>query len=106
VNFLRNGEKYLLLKVKNKVDGFYYLLKHINFQILNEEEKENAFNESKILSILKHPNIIELKKEIFNNLENAFIIVMDFQNNVILNNKIQFAIKNKAYQEENTIFKY
>ena len=29
---------------------------------------------------------------------------MDFPNNVSLNNKIQFTIKNKAYQEENKIW--
>ena len=103
VNFLRNGEKYLLLKVKSKVDGFYYLLKHINFQILNEEEKENAFNESKILFILKHPNIIELKEIFFNKSKNLNL-VMDFPSNDNLKDKIQYSIQNKRYFEENTIW--
>ena len=104
MNFLRNGEKCLLLKVKRKVDNIYYLLKHFNFQILNEKEKENAFNESKILSILKHPNIIELKKAFFNELKNSFNLIMDFPSNDSLKDKIQYSIQNKRYLEENTIW--
>ena len=104
IHCIRKQKKYVLLIAKKKTDGLYYLIKFFNFQNLNKTERENAFNESKILTILEHPNIIELKQAIFNNFENIFIIAMDFPNNVSLNNKIQFAIKNKAHQEENTIW--
>ena len=104
IHCIRKQKKYVLLIAKKKTDGLHYLIKFFNFQNLNKTERENAFNESKILTILEHPNIIELKQTIFNNFENIFIIAMDFPNNVSLNNKIQFAIKNKAHQEENTIW--
>ena len=104
IHCIRKQKKYVLLMARKKNDGLYYLIKFFNFQNLNKNERENALNESKILTILKHPNIIELKKAIFNNFENTFIIAMDFPNNVSLYNKIQFTIKNKAHQEENTIW--
>lgn len=92
IQHLREEEKYVLLKAKRKKDGLFYLIKNFYFQKLNKNEKEKAFNESKILSILKHPNIIELKELIFNTFQNTLNIVMDFPANSNLKNKIQKVI--------------
>ena len=104
IQHLREEENYALLKAKRKKDGLLYLIKYFYFQKLNENEKEKAFNESKILSILKHPNIIEIKELIFNKFQNTLNIVMDFPSNSNLKNKIQKVIKNKEHLEENTIW--
>ena len=104
IQHLREEEKYVLLKAKRKKDGLFYLIKNFYFQKLNKNEKEKAFNESKILSILKHPNIIEFKELIFNTFQNTLNIVMDFPANSNLKNKIQKVIKNKEHLEENTIW--
>ena len=104
IQHLREEENYALLKAKRKKDGLLYLIKYFYFQKLNKNEKEKAFNESKILSILKHPNIIEIKELIFNKFQNTLNIVMDFPSNSNLKNKIQKVIKNKEHLEENTIW--
>ena len=104
IQCLRDKEKYLLLKVKRKIDGLFFLIKHVNFKFLNKKERENAFNETKLLSMLKHPNIIELKQSNFNNFKNTLNLVLDFGTIINLKNKIEYAIKCKGYQEENTIW--
>ena len=89
-----------LFKVKNKRDGQIYMLKNIKFHSLNRKEKHNKINELKILTSLRHPNIIEFKNAFFDESSNSLNIVMEFPSNDNLNIKIQYAISNQMYMEE------
>ena len=97
---LQNEDNNSLLKVKNKKDGQIYMLKNIRFKLLNEQEKKNSINELKILTSLRHPNIIEFKNAFFDEPSNSLNILMEFPTNENLNNKIQYAIENQMYMEE------
>lgn len=45
-------------KVRRKVDQQIYALKKVNLGKMKVKEKENALNEIRILSSIKHDNII------------------------------------------------
>ena len=104
IQCLRNEQKGSLLKIKGKKNDLYYLLKIVNLNSLSKIEKQNSFNEPKILSTLKHPNIIEYKQSFFDKLTNTLNLVMDFPTNGNLSKKISFAIKNEMYLEESIIW--
>ena len=95
-----NEEKSSIFKVKRKKDGLFYSLKNIKFQTLEKNEKENAINEIKLLSTLKHPNIIEFRKAFFDKPSNSLNLIFEFPNNGNLLNKINYAIKNNMHMEE------
>ena len=104
IQCLTKEQKGSLLKIKGKKNDLYYLLKIVNLNSLSKIEKQNSFNEPKILSTLKHPNIIEYKQSFFDKLTNTLNLVMDFPTNGNLSKKISFAIKNEMYLEESIIW--
>ena len=103
INNLAFEEKYAILKVKRKKDGLIYLIKNVNFILLDKEGKQNAINEIKILSSLHHPNIIEFKEAFYDEPSNSLNLVLEFPNNN-LRHKIDYAFKNEMRMEESTIF--
>lgn len=93
-----------IFKIKSKKEGIIYILKNIRLQLLNKNEKQKAINEIKLISSLKHPNIIEFKKAFFDKRSNSLNIVSGYGNNGDLRNKILYASKNEMYMEENIIW--
>ena len=93
-----------IFKIKSKKEGIIYILKNIRLQLLNKNEKQKAINEIKLLSSLKHPNIIEFKKAFLDKRSNSLNIISTYGNNGDLRNKILYASKNEMYMEENIIW--
>ncbi len=62
--------------VKDKEKNRHYVMKNIILSSLTEKEKQEALNESKILSSLKHPNIISYVESIMT--DGSLNIVMDY----------------------------
>ena len=100
LDYLENDKNISKIKVKRKTDGLIYLLKRIDFKSLNKVDKLSSINEIRILSKLKHPNIIELKESFFDKISNTLNIITDFPDNGNLSNKINYALKNAMYLEE------
>ena len=100
IEHLGKEEKCSILKVKRKKDGVIYFLKSSVLNKLDEDYKESAINEIKILSSLNHPNIIKFKEAFFDKTTKSINLVLEFPDNGNLSNKINFAIKNKMYMEE------
>ena len=46
------------LLVKGRKDGKHYVIKEINFVKMNRRERDEARKEVKVLSQMKHPNIV------------------------------------------------
>ena len=99
-----NQEESSLFKVKKKKDGLIYLLKKVDFYNVKKKVKQNALNEIKILSSLNHPNIIKLIEYFYDKISNTLNLIMEFPNNCLLSNKINFAIKYKMFFEEDIIW--
>ena len=45
-------------KVRRIVDGQIYALKKVNLRKMKDKEQQNALNEIRILSFIKHENIV------------------------------------------------
>jgi NIMA (never in mitosis gene a)-related kinase len=45
--------------VQNKKDGKHYIIKQINIASMSEREKQESLNEVKVLSGLRHTNIVQ-----------------------------------------------
>ena len=100
VQFLgKEEQKNCIYKVKKKKDGLLCLLKNFNFKIFDKIQKHNDINEAKILSLLKHPNIIEYKKSFYDKPSNSLNLVMNFPSDVNLYNKIKYVIKKGMFLE-------
>ena len=105
IQILENEDNYTLLKVKNKKDGITYILKNIKFQMLDNNKKKKIINDTKILTSLKHPNIIEFKEAFYHKPSNTLNIIMEFICNSNLSDIINIAIKKRKYIEESFIWK-
>ena len=77
VQYLGKEEGNCIFKVKKKKDGLLYLLKNFNLTLLDKKHQQNAINETKILSLLKHPNIIEYKESFYDKPSNTLNLVMN-----------------------------
>jgi serine/threonine protein kinase len=88
------GQVYL---TEHKIEKKHYAVKRINFQEINQKDRENIENEVKFLQDLKHPNIVSYKDS-FCDRDNFFNIVMVYCDGGDFYNKIKTA-KNKHYTE-------
>ena len=105
IQIMENEDNYTLLKVKNKKDEVTYILKNIKFHMLDKTKKKKIINETKILTSLKHPNIIEFKEAFYDKPSNTLNIIMEFISNGNLSNIINYAIIKRKYIEESSIWK-
>ena len=76
---------YLVHRLKDNID---YALKKVKIGKLEEKEKQNALNEIRILASIKHPNIVQYKEAFLEEDCNYLFIVMDFNDNGDLYQKI------------------
>ena len=91
--------------VKRKQDNKIYAMKQVKIIGLSKKEKNNAFNEVRILASLSHKNIIGYKEAFYDNNTETLNIVMEYADDGDLNSKIKEYIKNKKCFEENIIWK-
>ena len=94
----------MILKVKKKNDDSLYLLKTFYLSLLDKKSKQRAINEIKIISSLKHPNIVEFKESFFDKSSNTLNLVTEYPIKGKLSDKINFCIKNEMHLEETTIW--
>jgi len=100
IEYLKIEEKSSIIKVKNTKNGLIYILKRIEFQLLDKDDKQNELNAIKILFSLNHPNIIKIKEVFFEKPSKILNIVMEYANNSNLRSKINYVIKKGAFLEE------
>ena len=96
------GSVYL---VKRKNNGELYAMKQVKIIGLSKKERDNAFNEVRILSSLSHKNIIGYKEAFYDKNSETLNLVMEYADDGDLNSKIKENIKNHKYFDENIIWK-
>jgi serine/threonine protein kinase len=92
------GQVYL---TQHKLEKKQYAVKRINFQDINQRDRENLENEVRLLQELRHPNIVSYKDSFCDN-ENYFNIVMIYCDGGDVYNKIRSS-KGKHYGETEII---
>ena len=75
LNLIGEGSYGKVYLIKDNIDEKYYALKKIDLNLMNEEEKNKATNEVKILQKLDCPYIIKLKNFYYEKNENLCIIM-------------------------------
>ena len=91
--------------VKRKQDKKIQAMKQVPIIGLSKKEKNNAFNEVRILASLSHKNIIGYKEAFYDNNSETLNIIMEYADDGDLSSKIKEYIKNKKNFEENIIWK-
>ena len=98
------GEAYL---VKSNMTKKNYVMKSINFELLDEKNKLYTINEAILLKNIDHPNIIKFK-EVFEvkkpNIQ--LIIIMEYAENGDLNKLLEININKKIYFKENILINW
>ena len=82
---------------RHKEENINYAIKRINFQDINEKDRQNIENEVLLLKELKHPNIVSYKDS-FLDKDNYYNIVMIYCDGGDIYSKIKNA-KNKHFSE-------
>ena len=90
--------------VKRKEDQQIYAMKRVKIINLGKKEKDNSFNEVRILASLNHKNIIGYKEAFYDEKSSTLNIVMEYADDGDLSSKIKKMLKKKCQFEENTIW--
>ena len=90
--------------VERKEDHQIYAMKTVIINILGEKEKQNSFNEVRLLASLKHQNIIYYNEAFYDENEKILNIVMEYADDGDLRTKISETLKNHLSFEESTIW--
>ena len=90
--------------VERKEDHQIYAMKSVVINNLKEKEKQNSFNEVRLLASLKHQNIIDYKESFFDEIEKTLNIVMEYADDGDLRTKISQTLKDHLSFEEVTIW--
>ena len=90
--------------VKRKENQKIYAMKCVRLTNLGEKEKQNSFNEVRLLASLSHPNIIGYKEAFFDEKSSTLNIVMEYADDGDLSTKIKNNIKKHVQFEESTIW--
>lgn len=64
---LGDGAYSSVYKVKRLEDSHIYALKKVKIGMMSSKDKENAINEVRILSSVKHPNVVAYKEAFIDN---------------------------------------
>jgi NIMA (never in mitosis gene a)-related kinase len=90
--------------VKRKENQKIYAMKRVKLINLGEKEKQNSFNEVRLLASFSHPNIIGYKEAFFDEKSSTLNIVMEYADDGDLSSKIKDNIKKHLQFDENTIW--
>ena len=93
-------------KVKHKINNEIFALKIIDFQQLNEKEKDNALNEIRVLSSIVSNNIIGYNDSYYDEKKKTLNILMEFANDGDLDLLLKSYKKNNANIPEKEIWNY
>ena len=104
IKFLGNGgfgEAYL---INSNITRKNYVMKSINFDLLDDENKKYTINEAFLLKKIDHPNIIKFK-EVFEVKKPylQFNIIMEYAEKGDLNKYLQINKENKKYFSEDLL---
>ena len=98
------GEAYL---VKSNMTKKNYVMKSINFELLDEKNKLYTINEAILLKNIDHPNIIKFKEVFEVKKPNIQLnIIMEYAENVDLNKLLETNINKKVYFKENILINW
>ena len=90
--------------VKRKEDQQIYAMKRVKIINLPKKEKDNSFNEVRLLASLRHKNIIGYKEAFYDEKSSTLNIVMEYADDGDLSSKIKKMLKKHLQFEENTIW--
>ena len=90
--------------VKRKEDQKIYAMKRVTILNLDKKEKDNSFNEVRLLASLRHKNIIGYKEAFYDEKTSTLNIVMEYADDGDLSSKIKNMLKKHLQFEENTIW--
>ena len=85
---LGEGAYSTVYKAKRKIDNQIYALKKVKLANLTEKEKTNSLNEVRILASVKSKYVISYKEAFFDEKDITLGIVMEFEDNGDLYQKI------------------
>ena len=85
-------------------DNKTYAMKRVKIGRLGKKEKDNSFNEVRLLASLDHKNIIGYKEAFFDDKSKTLNIVMEYAEGGDLSTKIKEHRKNNSYFEEEEIW--
>lgn len=75
---------------KDNEDGRFYVIKQVDLAKLNKKERQQSLNEAKVLSALRHPNIINYVDSFLAKKTDHLCIVMEFADGGDLCNKVKY----------------
>jgi serine/threonine protein kinase len=74
---------------RNNEDGRYYVIKQVDLAKLNKKERQQSLNEAKVLSALRHPNVINYYDSFLARKSDHLCIVMEFADGGDLSQRIK-----------------
>ena len=74
---------------RNNEDGRYYVIKQVDLAKLNKKERQQSLNEAKVLSSLRHPNVINYVDSFLARKSDHLCIVMEFADGGDLSSRIK-----------------
>ena len=90
--------------VRRIEDNKIYAMKRVKIGLLGKKEKDNSFNEVRLLASLDHKNIIGYKEAFFDDKSKTLNIVMEYADGGDLSTKIKEYRKKNIYFEEREIW--
>lgn len=76
---------------RNNEDGRHYVIKQVDLGKLNKKERQQSLNEAKLLSSLRHPNVINYVDSFLARKSDHLCIVMEFADGGDLSSKVKNA---------------
>lgn len=76
---------------RNNEDGRHYVIKQVDLAKLNKKERQQSLNEAKLLSSLRHPNVINYVDSFLARKSDHLCIVMEFADGGDLSHKVKNA---------------
>ena len=104
LKFLGKGSYGSVYTAKRKSDGKVYAIKQIDTTRMKNTEKEEAFNEVRVIASVYHPNIIGYYEAFYE--DNKLFIVMECAPNGDLRNEMELKKAKKQSYDEATIWNY
>lgn len=74
---------------KNNEDGKYYVIKQVDLTRMSKKERQQSLNEARVLSSLRHPNIINYVDSFLARKSDHLCIVMEFADGGDLSSRIK-----------------
>lgn len=74
---------------RNNEDGKYYVIKQVDLTRMNKKERQQSLNEARVLSSLRHPNIINYVDSFLARKSDHLCIVMEYADGGDLSSRIK-----------------